>query len=197
MTITQESVDDILSNCGFVREPGKPGHLFLVEAPGTVTPAFYSMLFRRRGEAHLGGGVGLFFREFEKMWSDSLSREERRIDATLPLGMLIDNYLELIDAGTFRYSGLEGIEDAGRRIYDFTRRLPASPEAFDKALSEGKLLGKPVSDYLHIRGYNEDDDLYFRKSVSFVHWFIETFPQFAGHLRQCLTGSQLRRLGLG
>jgi len=196
MTIAQESVDAILSNCGFIRESARPGRLFLVEEPRTVTPAFYCNVFRRRGKAHLGGGVGLFFRDFEKTWRDSLSQEERRIDATLPLGMLIDNYPELIEAGIFRYSDLEGIRDAGRRIYDFTRRLPASPDAFDKALSDGELLGIPVSDYLHIRGYNEDDNLYLRKSVRFVHWFMETFPHFATHLLQCLTSYQLRRLGL-
>lgn len=193
--IARESVYDILAGCGFVAVPGKPG-LFLVEEPRTVTPAFYCTLLRRQGKVQLSGGIGLFFREFEKIWSDSISREERRIDATLPIGMFISNYLELIESEALRYYDLEDLEDAARQIYDLTRRLPASPDAFDKALSESELLGGPVSNYLHIFDYNEDDDLYFRKSACFIHWFMETFPKFAEHMRQCLTGSQLRRLGL-
>lgn len=193
--IVRESVRDILSDCGFVTEPGKPG-LFLVEEARTVTPAFYCRLLRRRGKVHLGGGVGLFFRDFEKMWSNSISREERRIDFTLPLIMLIDNYLELIDGDALGYYDLEDLDDPARQIYDLTRRLPASPNALDNALAEGELLGKPVSNYLHIFAYNEDDNLYFRKSSCFIHWFMENFPQFAEHMRQCLTGPQLQRLGL-
>jgi len=193
--IARESVYDVLSNCGFVRGPGKRG-LFLIEEARTVTPAYYCSLLRKQGKVQLSGGLGLFFREFEEMWSDSISKEDRRIDATLPIGMLVDNYLELIDGAALRYYDLEDIKYAARQIYDFTSRLPASPIALDKALSEGELLGKPVSNYLHIFGYHEDDNLYFRKSVSFVHWFMEKFPHFAEHMRQCLSGPQLRRLGL-
>lgn len=193
--IARDSVYDILSGCGFVREPGKPD-LFLVEKPRTVTPAFYCRLLRRQGQVQISGGVGLFFREFEKIWSDSISREDRRIDATLPMGMLIDNYLELIEGDALGYYDIEDIEYTARQIYDLTSRLPASPIALDKALSERELLGKPVSNYLHIFDYHEDDNLYFRKSVCFVHWFMERFPHYAGHMRQCLTGRQLQRLGL-
>jgi hypothetical protein len=193
--IARESVHDILSSCGFVAAPGKAG-LFLVEEARTVTPAYYCSLLRRGGRVQLSGGVGLFFREFEEMWSDSISKDDRRIDATLPLIMLIDNYLELIDSAALRYYDLKGIEYASCQIYDLINRLPTSPIALDKALSEGQLLGKPVSNYLHIFGYHEDDNLYFRKSACFVHWFMERFPHFAGHMRQCLTGPQLRRLGL-
>lgn len=153
-------------------------------------------MLRRQGKIQLSGGLGLFFREFEKIWSDSISKEERRIDATLPIGMLIDNYPELNESGALRYYDLEDIDYAARQIYDLTRRLPASPAALDKALAEGKLLGKPVSDYLHIFDYNKDDNLYFRKSVCFVHWFIENFPDYATHMRRCLTDRQLQRLGL-
>jgi hypothetical protein len=193
--ITRESVYDILSDCGFAAVPGKPG-LFLVEEARTVTPAYYCSLLRRRGKVQLSGGVGLFFREFEEMWRDSISKEDRRIDATLPVGMLIDNYLELIDGAALRYYGLEDLKYAACQIYGLASRLPASPIALDKALSEGKLLGKPISSYLHIFGYHEDDNLYFRKSVCFVHWFMEKFPHYASHMRQCLTRPQLQRLGL-
>lgn len=193
--IARESVHDILSNCGFISEPGRP-NLFLVEKARTVTPAYYCSLLRKQGKVQLSGGLGLFFREFEDMWSSSISRDDRRIDATLPLIMFISNYLELIDGAALRYYDLEDIKHAARQIYDFTSRLPFSPIALDKALSEGELLGKPVSSYLHIFGYHEDDNLYFRKSACFVHWFMEKFPHFAEHMRRCLTGQQLQRLGL-
>jgi len=195
-TIVRNSVYDILSDCGFVAVRRKPG-LFLVEEPQEVTPAFYCTLLRRQGKVQLSGGVGLFFREFEKMWRDSISREEARIDTTLPIGMFISNYLELIESAALRYYDLEDIDYAARQIHDLTRRLPDSLDAFDEALSDGELLGKPVSNYLHIFDYNEDDDLYFRKSACFIDWFMKTFPQFAEHMRQCLTGRQLKRLGLG
>jgi len=191
--IVRESVHDILSNCGFVSEPGKP-RLFLVEEPRTVTPAFYCTLYRRRGKVHLGGGVGLYFREFEEMWSASISKEERRIDFTLPIIMLIDNYLELIEGGALRYYDPEDIEDAASQIYNLASQLPTSPEALGKALSDRELIGKPVSNYLHIFDYNASDDLYFRKSVCFVHWFMERFPAYAWHMRQCLTSRQSQRL---
>lgn len=194
--ITRETVDDILSNCGFVKEPRKP-NLFLVGKARTVTPAFYCRMLRKRGKVHLGGGVGLFLPEFETMWRDTISREDRRIDATLPLGMLIDNYLELIEGGALGYYELEDdIGGAAYQIYELASRLPASLDALDKALLDGELLGQPVSNYLHIFDYNKDDNLYFRKSVCFVRWFMEKFPQFADHLQQCLTARQWQRLGM-
>jgi hypothetical protein len=148
------------------------------------------------GGGETGNPIGLFFREFEEMWSDSISREDRRIDTTLPVIMFISNYLELNDNAVLRYYDPEEIKYAACQIYDLTSRLPASPIALDKTLSEGELLGMPVSNYLHIFDYHEDDDLHFRKSVCFVHWFMESFPHFAEHMRQCLTGRQLQRLGL-
>lgn len=193
--ITQEAVHDILSDCGFVAVPGKP-NLFLVEEARTVTPAFYCRLLRRQGRVQLSGGAGLFFREFEKTWGDSISREERRIDYTLPIIMLISNYIELIEGNALRYYDLEGIGDAAYQIYNLIRRLPDSLEAFDKSLADGKLLGESVYKYFHIFDYHDSDSLYFRKSACFVHWFIEKYPQFSRRMRQSLTGRQLQRLGL-
>lgn len=190
-----ESVADILLDCGFVRHSGKPA-LFLFEEPGAVTPAFYCDLLRKQGKVQLSGGIGLFFTKFEETWNEHISGEEKRIDGTLPIIMLISNYLELIDSGALRYYDLIDLRYSAQHIYNLARKLPASPIALDKALSKGILLDKPVSDYLHIFDYNDDENLYFRKSAHFVHWFIEQYPNFAHHMCQCLTQRQAQRLGL-
>jgi hypothetical protein len=180
---------------GFVRLSGNPT-LFLVGQPKVVTPAFYCSIFKRAGAIQLGGGVGLFVHDFEIMWRDSLSKEDARLDATLPLIRLVDNYLELSDGGALRFYDIENIKIAGQQIYDLVRQLPSSLDELAEALEKGKLLDHPVSDYLHIFDYYDDGNIYFRKSSRFVYWFIDAFPQLSTQLLRCLSASQLRRLGL-
>lgn len=193
--ILRDSVHEVLTSNGFVRYSGKYG-LFLIGEARTVTPAFYCLVLRKRGEVRLGGGIGLFFSEFERTWAASLSMEDRRNDATLPLIMLIDNYPKLIEGGVLKYSGIPGVEEAARQLYDFVRRLPDTIESFSDALSRKNLLGIQISEYLHIFDYHDSDNLYFRKSKSFVYWFIEAYPQLTEQLCQCLSHRQRQRLGL-
>ena len=193
--VDQASINKVLLKNGFTRQQ-KKSDLFLIGEPRPVTPAYYCRIVRKQGKVRLGGAIGLFFSEFEVIWNLSLSNKERRIDLTLPIIMLIDNYRELIESDVFRYSGLVGIYNSVGRIYNLTSQLPNSMEELDEVLIEGSLIGKPVHDYLHIFDYYDDDNLYFRKSSSFVYWFIESFPQFAEHLRQCLTSCQRQRLRL-
>lgn len=194
--IDSQSPNVALELAGFCRS-SRTTKLFLIDDKSPITPAYYCLVNRKKGKVQFGGGFGTYFREFEQLWHDSLSREERKLDLTLPLIMSIDNYLELVDEEVFRFSDtFDEILDHALRIYNFCLKFPKSIEEFDKALMDGAMLGKRVSDYLHMFDYYESDNLYFRKSASFVRWFADAWPEQAPHMHRCLTSSQLERLAL-
>jgi hypothetical protein len=143
----------------------------------------------------IGGAVGLFFPEFESIWANSISKEENQIDTTLPIVKLIENFNCLIDSGILRYNELDSIGRSASIIYDFISFFPKSIDEFYEVLLCKELLGKSFSSYLHIVNYNDDDNLYYRKSVSFIYWFIKTYPQYSERMYECLSHDQQQRLG--
>lgn len=190
----EKCVDYALRQVGFSCLPTVP-KLYLVNWDSDVSPAYYATPIRRRGKVQLGGGVGIYFREFEEQWNSAASRADLKTEFTLPLIMLIDNYLLLIRRGVFEFTNQadEVIEHASE-IFGLCSSLPCSIEDFVQSLTLGKIGGKRISDYLHIFAYHENDDEFLRKSVGFVHWFINKWPQHAEALRKCLTQEQLMRI---
>lgn len=194
--IDRKTILGLLEECGLARSPFDVG-LFLVNGSKVISPAYRLNIVRKRGRVRFGGAIGLYFRDFEALWRTSLSSRERKIDATLPLVMLIDNYAYLIDRGVFDYTDrVEELSVRAAAVCSLVRQLPQSIEEFDKCLLDKHILGKNISEYTHIFDYNDDFNLYYRKSVSFIGWFAETWPESAEHLRSCLTLRQLQRLGI-
>lgn len=193
--ISRRLINQRLVESGFTKIIGKQ-NLFLTSNPSEVTPAFLCNVFRRNGKVSVGGAVGLYFTEFEELWEKSISKEERRIDATLPLVMLIENYRELDHAGVLRYLESSQLRVVMSHIHELISHLPNSIVDFEKSLIGNTLLGINISTYLHIFDYHSDDNLYFRKSICFVRWFMNNYPHLAEHLSKCLTTNQKERLGL-
>jgi transposase len=137
----------------------------------------------------------LYFGDFEKGWRASLTTEERRNDATLPLIMLLDNFSELIGTDFFEYTDSEtSLRRHCETIYEICNRFPRSIDELDAALSRRELVGKPLAEFVHIFDYHNDRDLYFRKSVEFVRWFCRTWTSRCPRLLDCLTDRQRHRI---
>lgn len=193
--INDPSVVAALQFAGFSPCARKSG-LFLLNGDLPVTPAFLCLTIRRNRKIRLSGGVGLYFQEFECLWDESISKSEKRAGFTLPLIMDISNYMTLIDNHVFSFADeFEEIADHARHVYNLCLKLPCSIEEFDQILISRKLIGKNVHNYFHI-GYHEDDDIFFRKSVGFIRWFSNRWPEFSQHMHRCLTEYQLERLKL-
>ena len=194
-SLSKALVDATLQNVGFSKS--FRSDLFLLHPGSSVSPGYCRTIIRRAGEIKLSGGVGTYFPEFEDIWRRSLLTQERRLDYTLPLIMLVENFAELVDAGT-----LESVDNANeltercRSIYFLCEKFPKSIEDFCLILNKGEMVGKRFSDYLHIFDYFDDDSLYLRKSIAFIHWFIELWPNFEEKMYECLTAAQRRRLSV-
>lgn len=193
-SVIEQDVDVAIFNSGFNQLLGY-NRLLLIGDMNVINPAFYCRLIKRRHQVRLGGGLGIFFGDFEHIWTKAISAKERKLDSTLPIVMLIDNFIELIDDRVFRYVDAPCIEHSLRKVYTLTLRLPRTLDEFVTVLETKTLLGKPLHSYLHIRDYNEDSNLYLRKSVEFVNWFVQTYPEFADKLIECLTPRQIERVG--
>jgi hypothetical protein len=186
----------VLQASGFYRD-SSASNLFLIDKSQPVTPAYRCRINRKGGRVQFGGSYGMYFLEFERTWRDSLTKAERKLDFTLPLVMLIDNYMELVENGVFTFSEcLSEVSQYASQLYRTCLKLPMSIGEFNIALIDQTMLGKPLSDYLHIFDYHADGDLYFRKSERFVRWFADTWPEQAQALYRCLTASQRKRLAL-
>lgn len=194
--ISTKSLYTALELAGFHRSTVRP-RLFLTDGGSTVSAAFYCGEVKRRGQIRFSGGVGVVFPEFEDKWNASLSKKEQREDSTLPLIMALDNFEYLIENRVFRYSNnFDDLLTSARHINVLCSKLPSSIDEFGSALGECRLLGKPVSEYLHIFDYHADDNLYFRKSSEFILWFLDRWPNLADQMYKCLSGAQQKRLGI-
>jgi len=192
--VNDRSVMVALQLAGFSPCSTNP-RLFLVDGNLSITPAFLCLTIKRSRKIRLSGGVGLYFREFERIWDDSISKTEKRFNFTLPMIMAIDNYMTLIDNGVFSFTDdSEEIADYARQIYNLCAKFPCSAEEFGQVLIARKMIDKNVSDYFHIFGYHEDDNIFFRKSVGFIYWFLDRWPEFSQDMFRCLTEYQSRRL---
>lgn len=174
---------------------GPRNQLFVVDCDLPVTPAYACNIISKKGKFILSGAIGIYVKEFESIWLGSLSSDERLIDRTLPVIMAIENYIELINLGVFdTINEFDDAIDLSLCIYRFCKNFPASKNEFHKALISGQVVGRPVSEYLHIVDYFDDDNLYLRKSVAFIRWIDINWPELSQDMRRCLTRSQLRRL---
>lgn len=194
MKIGKDIIIRALESSGFARSPFDE-RLFTINGTSLIAPAYYLNIVRKRNMIRLGGAIGLYFADFENEWRAFLSREERKIDATLPLIMLIDNYAQLININIFNYTNdTAEIYESAKEIYDLANLLPKTMRDFDGCLLSKEIVYHKISDYTHIFDYNNDKNLYFRKSVEFIHWFSRNHPEYAEHLFDCLTERQKKRI---
>jgi hypothetical protein len=185
-----------LCTIGFVQSADH-ANLFFIDAERELTPAYSCMISRKNHRVRWGGGVGLYFREFERDWRKSLSAVQRRADVTLPMTMLLDNYVRLLGDEFFSYEGDQNeICVRARLLYRLCALFPKSIHEFMLALESKEIVGKRISDYMHIFDYHVGDSLYLRKSVAFVHWFTEKWPSSTDKIYACLTDAQRRRLNV-
>jgi hypothetical protein len=196
MKLCQSSIISLIEMSGFHKSPTNK-LFFLTEVDSEISPAYCLNIIKNRGKVRLGGALGLYFRAFELTWRDSLSAHEKSIDFTLPLVMLVDNFSGLLDGDFFDYSDEpEKMHSNACALRRLCADLPLSIAQFENAVKYCQLIGKPISDYLHITEYNTDENLYFRKSCSFLFWFAQQWPEAADSLDDCLDDHQKRRLRL-
>lgn len=187
-------IDSALRIAGFIQCKDIP-RLFLLAGDAVVSPAYYCAPVRKRRAVHLGGGVGLYFKEFEKTWNSELGKEGLRSGFTLPMIMIIDNYISLIDEDLFTFTNdYDEITRCCIVMREFCLQFPSSIEEFSQILVDKKIIDKNFSDYLHIFPYNDNDNLYYRKSVRFIQWFCKMHPELSPRLLDCLTEYQIRRV---
>ena len=195
MTLIQKDLlDSVFASVGFYN--GTRPNLFFTDKDRPIIPSYYRTILRKSGKPSLSGGIGLYFTEFEKEWRRLLTPDERRLDCTLPLITMIENFPILLEGGVFKPAD-NSIDLADRviKIYDLCRELPRTVDEFCQCLQRSELLGRPVSEYVHIYDYFDNHNLYLRKSTSFVLWFTRASPHCASDMYQSLTISQRRRLG--
>jgi hypothetical protein len=182
---------DALRSVGFHSCIKHRSNFFLVSEDADLSPAFMCRLVKRGGYVRYGGTFGIYFREFERTWRSSLSPLDKRLDHTLPLAMLIDNYMGLIDDGVFEYIDVAAYaRPKSASIFRLCSRLPRSWPEFVNAVNENSLLGRPVSLYLHIAPYRGKDDLYAQKSIAFIKWLSNSCAAAAEPLFRRLSADE-------
>jgi len=182
----RKSVEICLLNAGFILDDIR-NYVYIVEKNAKISPAFIPNVFSRKGRLQIGGGIGLYFDNFEKKRAETLSREERKIDRSLPMIIAIDNFIELIDAGVFRtVNSVDEIQNVADVIYEKCLGLPNSVEDFSRCLEFCNILDKQVAQYIHYYSEVDDKNLYFSKSASFVWWLENLWPELANKIIGCL-----------
>ncbi len=182
----RKSIKTHLLNAGFILDDIR-NVVYIVEKNDEISPAFIPNIISRMGRLQVGGGMGLYFENFEKKWRESLSREERRIDRSLPMIIAIDNFMEFIDAGIFRPINNDSeIQRTAITIYNKCLELPRSIEDFSEHLDSCNILNKKVFQYIHYYSEVDDGNLYFSKSASFVFWLEDRWPELSRKMLDCL-----------
>ena len=191
---SEKDIYNYLSTSGFTQHDRIKRLFFVNYHSYDICPSFLCSIKRRRNRVRIGGAFGLYFKEFEQLWSarhSSLSKLEFK----LPLVMLIDNYSNIVDEIVFNYTDdAVDLTKSASAIYDLCTLFPSSEVEFAKILETKEMVGKPFSSYLHIFDYNSDDSHLLRKSIGFVEWYICRWPKQADLLYDCLAPLQLRRL---
>lgn len=195
MVIENGQVYTALTRAGFHRPRKDRPTLFVVDDSKSVSGAYYCALHRRQRMVRFGGGIGLYFKDFERMWENSVSSDEKRLDHTLPIILAIGNFMPLIDSGALDFfCDMSTMFDNAKNIHTSVFALPQSFEELSTSLSMCALLDIPINEYLHLFYYSTDESLYFRKSKTFISWLADSRPEIACLLYGCLTAHQKARL---
>lgn len=192
-TLRNSDVASALLLAGF-KSLDRCSNLLILDQESLITPAFMFSVRRRNSAVRIGGGVGLYFSEFEGDWLKKKGLRTRS-RCSLPLVMHVANFLELIECGLLRYSNsMDEISRHAASIYQLCSRLPRSLDEFHATVAEGQILTKRFSDFLHIFDYYENDDPLFLKSVAFIEWMESEYPSVARAMIATLTEEQVARL---
>lgn len=162
-------------------------HILLVNVDSEVSPAFIPVIRRCRGHYRISGGFGLYVSEFEGIWRKAITKEELKVDRTLPIIISIENFAELNDAGVFRpLDSVEAVEKVSRLIFELCSSMPQSVERLLQDISECSLLGKDFERYIHYFSDIDSSNIYFRKSAAFIHWASAKWPDVGQAMSACL-----------
>lgn len=179
-------LDIYLINSGFVLDNIRK-RFYIIGKNKDISPAFVPNVISRRGELQIGGGIGLYFEDFEIKWWNSLSKEDRKIDRSLPMIIAIDNFIDLIDGGIFRpTNNNKEIDSIAKLLFKKCSELPNSIDDFSECLGECSILSKNISQYMHYYSEIDEGNLYFSKSASFVFWLGERWPGLSDKILRCL-----------
>jgi len=186
--ISQDFLESKLVEAGFFC-PWRKRNIFLVNESLEIAPAFIPRILRRDGRIQVSGGMGIFFNEFEERWRATLTKEEVKVDKTLPLIISIENFAELNDAGVFIYTDDSAdVEKISNILFLHCSMFPKSVEELKSSISCCRILGKSVSQYLHYFSCFDDSNIYFKKSASFVFWLQMRWPELGEMLLSCVEG---------
>lgn len=181
-----KSIEIQLLNAGFLLDDVRNG-VYIIGKNDAISPAFIPNIISRVGKLQVGGGIGLYFENFEKKWRESLSRKERRIDRSLPMIIAIDNFMEFVDAGVFRpISSDDEIKRTANTIYNKCLELPRSIDDFSECLDSCIMLNKQIFQYIHCYSEIDEVNFYFSKSASFMFWLETQWPELSRKMFDCL-----------
>lgn len=186
MIIDRDFIKSSLFQCGF-HAHSRQKHILLVSPDSEVSPAFTPVIMRRRGQFRITGGFGLYAAEFEENWRKTLSREELKVERTLPIMISIENFAELNDVGVFRDLSTENeVEVVSALLFEYCSLMPQSVEALLSDLRTCSILGRKFADYIHHFSDVDDSNIYFRKSATFLHWASVRWPGAGDAMSACL-----------
>lgn len=194
LDINRDEIKETLGSVGFECHRRHPG-IFLVGRDREIAPAYVCRLIKKKRKVRLGGGLGIYFRYFEELWSQKADRYLRK-QFTLPMILDLGNYVGDIDSEVFEYADSHTkIICISNHIMSFLKHFPLSHSEFSTALRDNAIAKKAVGDYFHIVDYFTDDNPFFLKSVAFIRWYRTEYPEYFEDLEACLSGAQRRRLG--
>jgi hypothetical protein len=179
-------IDLYLIDAGFILDNIRKS-VYILEKNKDISPAFVPNITSRMGKLQIGGGIGLYFEDFEIEWRNSLSKEDRKIDRSLPMVIAIDNFIELVDNGIFRPTdNNKEIERIVSVLFDKCSTLPNSIDDFSRCLDACNILNKNVFQYIHYYSEIDEGNLYFSKSASFTFWLGVRWPELPDKILSCL-----------
>ena len=192
--LTEKDIFENFKSLGYIESHLKEG-LFLVENSNEVCGAYYATIEKRSGKIRLGGGIGVYAAEFENIWMKSISKVEKKLDKTLPLIMIIDNFVDKLNDTFFEFSNdINDLKKNGLDLYNLCSLLPNSTDSLRNCFLKNNIINFNISQYLHIFEYNKDNNIYLNKSILFILWAIWKFPDIKDNIISSLDCRQIERL---
>lgn len=188
--MTKKDINRFLQEAGFSKAINREG-VYLVASKFFINPAFFPVIVKRKGGVRIGGGVGFFSEEFEKIWRENYNEGGLRMDNPLPMTLIIDNFVNEMPESVFIYDrDVESIRKSAINIFKFIKTFPLSEGDLIKCIRSNDIGGKSFSDFLNIASYFALDNVYQKKEIFFLEWLCHRSSEISREVQERLSAEQ-------